>query len=74
MKINIITCDACDRGNDDDIAVNEYYIITGREVDPSGNGYIDNWRYFDFCKECLEKYKNQNPKQHIFYLRSGKPL
>lgn len=52
MKTTILTCDSCDRGNDDDIEVTEYRINIGQSMDPSGNGYNIDWDYVDYCDDC----------------------
>jgi hypothetical protein len=71
MKYEIITCDKCNKKNGGGIFVGEYYIIKGREVDPSGNGYNVNWEYMDFCRKCREEYRKKHPDEVLFFLTSG---
>jgi len=57
MRITIYECDNCFRGNEDDVVVNHFRVNHGKEMDPSGNGFVINWQYLDLCAECLPKIK-----------------
>jgi hypothetical protein len=56
MKIEIIICDKCDRGNEDGVSVSSYRVNRGREIDPSGNGYNIKWEYVDLCNDCYPTF------------------
>lgn len=65
MKRTVIVCDKCNRGDDDDIVVVSYRFDCGSEMDPSGNGYITNWDYCDYCNDCyhIEREKRNTKVQ-----------
>ena len=52
MKATI--CDRCNKRILNGIS--QIRIVIGREMDPSGNGYNDDCKYFDLCKICKNKY------------------
>jgi hypothetical protein len=54
MKREILICDRCSRGYDDGIFVKSYRINNGKEIDPSGNGYIIDWKYKELCEDCYD--------------------
>jgi hypothetical protein len=56
MKITTYECDECFRSSDS-VSVNHFRINHGAEMDPSGNGYVNNWQYLDLCIHCLPKVK-----------------
>lgn len=58
MKIDYIKCDECKkeaRG----LESLEISIALGREMDPSGNGYVDNLKHLDVCPACVTKIVKQ---------------
>lgn len=54
MRIEVLICDSCGRGNDDDVLVYPYKIDKGCEMDPSGNGYNTDWEHVDYCNHCYK--------------------
>ena len=67
MKVTIITCDICNRGNNDGIVVDEYFV----EPSIGQEGYLIDQEEIDFCKECLKKYIEKHPQVNVFYSPSG---
>ena len=64
MKFQVIICDECDRGNNDDVLVGSYRVDTGRSMDPSGNGYNTDWEYVDLCEHCYSKVAAEYRKKY----------
>lgn len=62
MKFEIVICDKCSRGNDDNILVTSYRIYRDKEMDASGNGYNIIWDYVDYCDECFKSLGLRNNK------------
>lgn len=61
MQKVILFCDRCETGKD----VKSFRINRGTEMDPSGNGYNNNWEYKDYCPECFVVVKKSDPELKI---------
>lgn len=49
---NQIVCDKCHCTVGKAVEIN---LSEGREMDPSGNGYVQNTRIVDLCEPCIRK-------------------
>lgn len=38
-------------------------VVTGRSMDPSGNGYDDDVQYVDLCENCLLSWAKKSIKK-----------
>jgi len=58
MKTTSIVCDRCHRqfGHIDAPAGLTLRVERDRTPDPSGNGYVRNFDYFDLCQVCIQHY------------------
>lgn len=52
MKKEILICDRCKKEYEPKDGI-EFRVNMGTEMDPSGNGYNNIWKYYDFCRECI---------------------
>ena len=52
MERTVVDCDGCGKQNILEHA--KLFIITGRSMDPSGNGYEDDGDYVHLCIKCCE--------------------
>lgn len=62
MKITKFVCDWCE----DEVDQNKIVPLkskTNREMDPSGNGYIQNYKYVDVCHRCIQEFVDQLQKE-----------
>jgi len=56
MKITIITCDECERGNNDGVVVSSYRLTPVNMMGSSENEHNINWgECVDLCNDCLPK-------------------
>ncbi len=69
MKQTICSCDRC--GNE--TAFDSIRVVTGRSMDPSGNGYQDDVEMIDLCGMCLwywtSKYHKITPDTFMEFVK-----
>ena len=46
------TCDLCKARTDNAVVLN---VVVGKDMDPSGNGYVPDIKELDVCRRCLEE-------------------
>lgn len=62
MKIEQIKCDKCYKIVYKHISFRKFI---KSEMDPSGNGYNNNYDYFDICYNCLIDFIKSNDDMEI---------
>jgi hypothetical protein len=69
MIRTIITCDFCDRGDDDGIKAVSYHIYSKKGTD----GWLTDYDKLDMCHDCWKKYVEEHkdtkeifPEAHWF--------
>lgn len=56
MIETIIKCDVCQN------PAKSYRAIVGKTMDASGNGYENDYKYFDYCFDHLLEFARKNPE------------
>lgn len=60
MKETIHKCDRCGKKISENGSIE---VVTGRSMDPSGNGYDDDLQYIDLCFSCLQLWAKKSMKK-----------
>jgi len=61
MKVETYICDFCQTQK----ASRIFREAIGREMDPSGNGYNTDYKYYDVCEQCYGKFSKNFPNARI---------